>query len=85
MSSGQKAALSLLISVLLFAAFTVAAFAGLFSILETRFYQPAVLSAMESKLSSIAQSFDDYSGSHIKDFLRLPFLFCKEVSSFTSS
>ena len=68
MSSGQKAALSLLISVLLFAAFTVAAFAGLFSILETRYYQPAVVSAMESKLSSISQSFNEYSDSHINRF-----------------
>ncbi len=68
MTSGQKAALSLLLSVLLFAAFAVAAFAGLFSILETRFYQPAVVSAMESKLSSIAQAFDEYTDAHVARF-----------------
>ncbi len=68
MTTGQKAALSLLISVLLFASFAVAAFAGLFTVLETRFYQPAVLSAMEDKLTSIAKAFDEYSDAHQKRF-----------------
>ena len=42
MTTSRKAIISLLIAVLLFAGFSVLAFSGLFSLLETRFYNPSV-------------------------------------------
>ena len=60
MTSGQKTALSLLISVILFAAFAVAAFAGLFSAIDARFYESAKISQIDKKLDGIAQAFDGY-------------------------
>ena len=60
MSSGQKTALSLLISVILFGAFAVASFAGLFSVIDARFYEPSKISQIDKKLVDIAQACDDY-------------------------
>jgi hypothetical protein len=51
MTEPRKAALSLLITILLFAAFTVASFAGLFDLIETRFYNPSVAAALSGDLS----------------------------------
>ena len=61
MSAGQKIAVSLLISVILFAAFTVAAFAGLFSFVEARFYQPLVVKTNEQRLKNLAEKEEEYS------------------------
>jgi hypothetical protein len=41
-TTSRKAAISLLIAVLLFGGFSVLAFSGLFNLLETRFYNPSV-------------------------------------------
>ena len=60
-SAGQKIAVSLLISVILFAAFTVAAFAGLFSFVEARFYQPLVVKNNEQRLKNLAEKEEEYS------------------------
>ncbi len=60
MTSGQKTALSVLISVMLFGAFTVAAFAGLFSAIDARFYEPAKISQINKKLDGISLAYDDY-------------------------
>ncbi len=60
MTSGQKTALSLLISVLLFGAFALAAFAGLFSAIDARFYEPAKISGIKQRLSDVASSCDEY-------------------------
>lgn len=60
MTSGQKTALSVLISVMLFGAFTVAAFAGLFSAIDARFYEPAKISQINKKLDGISLTYDDY-------------------------
>ena len=60
-SAGQKIAVSLLISVILFAAFTVAAFAGLFSFVEARFYQPLVVKTNEQRLKNLAEKEEEYS------------------------
>ncbi len=60
MTSGQKTALSVLISVMLFGAFTVAAFAGLFSAIDARFYEPAKISQINNKLDGISLAYDDY-------------------------
>jgi hypothetical protein len=51
MTEPRKAALSLLITTLLFAAFTVVSFAGLFDLIETRFYNPSVTSTLSRELS----------------------------------
>jgi hypothetical protein len=51
MTETRKAALSLLITIFLFAVFTVASFAGLFDLIETRFYNPSVTSALSRELS----------------------------------
>ncbi|MBP5447735.1 MAG: hypothetical protein J6X95_06560, partial [Treponema sp.] len=60
MTSGQKTALSVLISVMFFGAFTVAAFAGLFSAIDARFYEPAKISQINNKLDGISLAYDDY-------------------------
>ena len=60
-SAGQKIAVSLLISVILFAAFTVVAFAGLFSFVEARFYQPLVVKTIEQRLKNLAEKEEEYS------------------------
>ncbi|MDR1232586.1 MAG: hypothetical protein LBK61_14440 [Spirochaetaceae bacterium] len=51
MTEPRKVALSLLITILLFAVFTVASFAGLFGLIEARFYNPSVATAVSSELS----------------------------------
>ena len=68
MTSGQKSAVSLLISVLIFAAFAVAAFAGLFSVIETHFYQNAVISGIEKQLNTISTSLTEYSNDQASKF-----------------
>jgi len=60
MTSGQKVAVSLLLSVLLFAGFTVVAFAGLFDFIETEFYQPMVIRTIEQKIDSILAAQQEY-------------------------
>ena len=60
MTSGQKTALSVLISVMLFGAFTVAAFAGLFSAIDARFYEPAKISQINQKLGGVSSACDEY-------------------------
>jgi len=61
-TTSQKAALSLLISVLLFGAFTALAFTGLFNLIETRFYNPSVTASMTGELTRNAQAVDQYFG-----------------------
>lgn len=61
MSSGQKVAVSLLVSVLIFSAIAVAAFAGLFSVVEARFYQPLVVKTLEQRLQTVAEKQSEYS------------------------
>jgi hypothetical protein len=45
---------------MLFGAFTVAAFAGLFSAIDARFYEPAKISQINNKLDGISLAYDDY-------------------------
>jgi hypothetical protein len=51
MTEPRKVALSLLITILLFAVFAVASFAGLFGLVEARFYNPSVAAALSGALS----------------------------------
>ena len=57
MTSGKKVALSLLISILIFSAFALLSFVGLFSVFETKFYQPAVISNMKNNKKILAINF----------------------------
>ncbi len=60
MTSGQKTALSLLLSVILFCAFSLAAFAGLFSAIDARFYEPAKIYGIRERLKNVALACDEY-------------------------
>ncbi len=60
MTSGQKTALSLLVSVILFCAFSLAAFAGLFSAIDARFYEPAKIYGIRERLKNVALACDEY-------------------------
>ena len=60
MTSGQKTAVSLLITVVIFACFTVAAFAGLFSTIEARFYEPAKITGIRKQLDTVSESSEIY-------------------------
>ena len=68
MSSGQKVAFSLLISVLAFCAFTVVAFSGLFDLLEVNFYQPVVQEIKQKKIDEIAAAQNEYLETLMKRF-----------------
>ena len=68
MTSGQKVAFSLLISVLAFCAFTVIAFSGLFDILEVNFYQPVVQKIKQEKIEEIGSAQKEYFETLIKRF-----------------
>jgi hypothetical protein len=56
----RKAALSLLISMLLFAVFTVFAFTGLFDLVDARFYNPAVARALDREIDADAQIIEEF-------------------------
>ena len=60
MTSGQKTAFSLLITVLIFTVLTVFSFTGGFKFVETRFYQPKIISGINSQLDKISSSLDQY-------------------------
>ncbi|GHU80370.1 hypothetical protein FACS189468_0020 [Spirochaetia bacterium] len=61
MTVSQKAALSLLLSVLIIAGLSVLAFTGLFDLVETRFYNPAITRSVQRDL--------DRNTGIIQDFL----------------
>lgn len=60
MRSGQRVVISLLTSVILFAAFTFAAFFGLFSTVEARFYRPSLIADIQTGLHDTADILDSY-------------------------
>lgn len=59
-TSGQKIAVSLLTTVVIFACFTVAAFAGLFSQIEARFYEPSKVAVIRKQLDAVSESNETY-------------------------
>ena len=65
-----KIALSLLISILLFSLLAVAAYAGLFNILETRFYQPTVIKSMEDQLGSVSDAIEVWHRQNTDTFAK---------------
>jgi hypothetical protein len=56
----RKAALSLLISTLLFAGFTILAYTGLFDLVETRFYNPAAARAIDREIDADTQVIEEF-------------------------
>ena len=75
MTSGQKIALSTLLSMLIFAGFVIAANLRLFSELETRFYAQAKVSEKVTHLEDVAKSFDSYILNILKsadDYAKTP-------------
>ena len=71
MTSGQKVALSLLLTIFLFTGFVVLAFSGLYSIIETRFYQPSLIKNIESENKDISMAFMDYTLEHTEAFKKI--------------
>ena len=59
-TSGQKIAVSIVTTAVIFACFVVAAFAGLFSKIEARFYEPAKIADIRKQLDSVAEYGDTY-------------------------
>ena len=68
MTVGQKASASLLIAVLLFAAFAVAAFSGLFDVVESSFRNPSLVRGIEASLSKVAEAEGGYHNSNLARF-----------------
>ena len=60
MTTSQKAALSLLISVLLFGAFTALSYTGLFNLIEARFYNPSITSSVTREITRNGDAIDSY-------------------------
>jgi hypothetical protein len=56
----QKAALSLLISVFLFAGFAVAAFSGLFDVVESRFYNPSITRSLQREVALDSETIQEF-------------------------
>jgi len=59
-TTSQKAALSLLISVVLFGAFTALTFTGLFDLIEARFYNPSIANSLTREITRNADAIDDF-------------------------
>jgi len=59
-TTSRKAAISLLIAVLLFSGFSVLAFSGLFNLLETRFYHPSVTAHLNRDITLNAGAIDKF-------------------------
>ena len=60
MTAPQKAAVSLLITVLLFGAFSALAFTGLFDRIETGFYNPTITASMTREITHSANMIDTF-------------------------
>ena len=67
-TTSQKTAVSLLVSVILIAGFSVAAFSRLFALIEARFYQPVVVKGIEQRLEKISAEFTEYIYIHVSRF-----------------
>ena len=60
MTALQKAVLSLLITGLLFSAFTALAFTGLFDQIEARFYNPTIAASITREVTQSTQAIDEF-------------------------
>ena len=68
MRTAPKIALSLLTSLFLFSALLVASYAGLFTVIETRFYQPSVTATLEKRVETIAEALDQWHTDNFAHF-----------------
>ena len=68
MTSGQKIAVSVLTTAVIFACFVFAAFAGLFSKIEARFYEPAKIADIRKQLDSVAECSETYINTLLEQF-----------------
>ncbi|MDR1566327.1 MAG: hypothetical protein LBS48_03460 [Treponema sp.] len=60
MTGSQKAAFTLLISVVLFAGFTVLAYTGLFDLVEAKFYNPSIIVSLTNDVNHDAESVGNF-------------------------
>ena len=60
MTTSQKAALSLLVSVVLFGIFTALSFTGIFNLIETRFYNPSITASITREISRNAEEINSF-------------------------
>ena len=67
-TSGQKIAVSIVTTAVIFAGFVVAAFAGLFSKIEARFYEPAKIADIRKQLDSVAEYSETYINTLLEEF-----------------
>ena len=81
MSSAKKVILSLIITILIFSVVAFISFAELFSVFETRFYQPAVIKGMEKRLKNISACLDEYTVIQAKEFCQFVELSCIKTVS----
>ncbi len=81
MSSAKKVIISLIISILIFSVVAFISFAELFSVFETRFYQPAVIKGMEKRLKNISACLDEYTVIQAKEFSQFVDLSCIKTVS----
>jgi hypothetical protein len=59
MNLPQKTILSLIVSVVFFAAFSLLAFTGLFDLVETRFYNPRIVKSLDREVEEFAQTINE--------------------------
>jgi len=60
LTAPQKAALSLLIAVVLFGGFASLAFTGLFDLIEARFYNPTITASMTREMARNTEAIDEF-------------------------
>ena len=68
MTLGQKIAVSIVTTAVIFACFVVAAFAGLLSKIEARFYEPAKIADIRKQLDSVAECSETYINTLLEQF-----------------
>ena len=68
MTSGQKFAFSLLITVSLFAALVVASFFGLFTFIDKNVYTPTKITQLKNNLESVSSAGDEYILNFLSEF-----------------
>lgn len=68
MRTAPKIALSILISAVLFSALAVAAYAGLFNVVETRFYQPTVIETLKARVAGTGAAIEEWNNANVAKF-----------------
>ncbi|HPB66187.1 MAG TPA: hypothetical protein PLW80_06485, partial [Spirochaetales bacterium] len=68
MTVGQKASVSLLVSTVLAAGFAALAYSGLFSVIETRFFDERVRRSVDASVDGLLESTDAYHESNAARF-----------------